>query len=782
MIDTTAKADDNIVDERKQLHLLEWLPVWGVLILVGLVYSPVIANAFNGDDFVHLTWLAQAIHNPELIWRNFHSPWLDITTAKFYRPLISLFMLADYVLWRGNGIGFHLTNLLCHLANTCLVWLILRQLSIKDNEQKLSYMWCVSSAALFGLYPLHPEAVSWITGRVDTFVTLFSLASMFFYMNWHASGVDNLKQRNGKWLLLCLFSMGLALLCKEMAIVLPAVFYIYELLMTNETATEWQNIGERLLLAMQKTSFCWCLLLLYFVVRYFSLGTLVGGYDNSFLSLDNCRIVLANWRHSLYFLCFPFNQTLLDQHSAINVLWGILLLGNVLLTIKGVFIERKNASIFLFLLAWLVLSLVPVIKLFNISPDLQGSRLAYLPSVPLCALFCFGYCFSYSKKLNTLVIVALGIMLSAAGAALLVNNSAWSQAETISQSILRELNSLSKSVNKDAIVYIVGLPDEVNGAYVCRNALDGMSKFPQISQDIRYCFNLDEINHVFPFGYARRSMIANKNRQTGQFFVWHAKKQKLDRFLLANSDLQQQLNLDFKKDISGRATIVDINLFGVPCFNIECLKVDADVNVTDQKRLQPTNYSLFYANDLCPQFDRKHSVDCLTKPDTRSLQMLFPLRGQADWAMGGNGLSLRLKCPKDFMIILRTISAEPINRVMPELSFQPNANQNILGFIELNDKYPTCQLNYSGRNIRGAEKLVLERTMPDQTFAVSNDVMINPVSTSPQTKELNGLNGLLLLSKQDFDGPGIYGIRLRALDSKNNPVGIAGDHIVITVK
>jgi len=82
-------------------------------------------------------------------------------------------MLSDYVIGKGNGIAFHLTNLFSHLANTCLLWLILKQLAIKNNGQQLNYIWCVGSAALFGLYPLHPEAVSWITGRVDTFVTLF---------------------------------------------------------------------------------------------------------------------------------------------------------------------------------------------------------------------------------------------------------------------------------------------------------------------------------------------------------------------------------------------------------------------------------------------------------------------------------------------------------------------------------------------------------------------------------------------------------------------------------
>src|SRR5271155_623323 len=154
MIDTTNLAGDQTTNQRANLNSLELLPLLGSLILVLLIYSPIMVNAFNGDDFVHLKWLSEAVKQPELVWRNFHSAWLDITTAKFYRPLISLFMLADYMIWRGNGIGFPLSN----------------------DKSKWNYIWCLSAATLFGLYPLHPEAVSWITGRVDTFVTLFSLA------------------------------------------------------------------------------------------------------------------------------------------------------------------------------------------------------------------------------------------------------------------------------------------------------------------------------------------------------------------------------------------------------------------------------------------------------------------------------------------------------------------------------------------------------------------------------------------------------------------------------
>src|SRR5271163_2966587 len=95
---------------------------YGALFLIALVtvvaYAPVIADFFHGDDYIHLTWLPKAVQNPDLIWRNFYTSWLDGFYALFYRPLISVFNVFDYVVWHGNGIGFHLTNLSAHLAAT----------------------------------------------------------------------------------------------------------------------------------------------------------------------------------------------------------------------------------------------------------------------------------------------------------------------------------------------------------------------------------------------------------------------------------------------------------------------------------------------------------------------------------------------------------------------------------------------------------------------------------------------------------------------------------------
>jgi hypothetical protein len=118
--DTQATANANCSGARAIAFAL----LFFALLLTFLAYSPILFNFFAGDDFVHLIWLKEAVKHTDLIWRNFYTSWLDGTTTKFYRPLISVFMVSDYVLWRGDGTGFHLTNLLFHLTSTAFIFLI----------------------------------------------------------------------------------------------------------------------------------------------------------------------------------------------------------------------------------------------------------------------------------------------------------------------------------------------------------------------------------------------------------------------------------------------------------------------------------------------------------------------------------------------------------------------------------------------------------------------------------------------------------------------------------
>ncbi len=103
-----------------------------------------------------------------------------------WHPLTWLSHMLDCTLFGLDPGWHHLTNLLFHVANTLLLFLVLKQMT--------GALWrSAFVAALFALHPLHVESVAWVAERKDvlsTFIDSFNnrIASGLrfsapFYMN-----------------------------------------------------------------------------------------------------------------------------------------------------------------------------------------------------------------------------------------------------------------------------------------------------------------------------------------------------------------------------------------------------------------------------------------------------------------------------------------------------------------------------------------------------------------------------------------------------------------------
>ena len=121
--------------------------------------------------------------------------------SNFYRPLQELSYFFDYRIWRLNPFGYHLTNILIHLANAILVYMFVVMLS-KSNPAGLV------TALLFVVHPIHTQAVTYIAGRADLLSFMFVLLSFVFSS-------------------FAVIFYLLALLAKESAIIFPIVFFVY---------------------------------------------------------------------------------------------------------------------------------------------------------------------------------------------------------------------------------------------------------------------------------------------------------------------------------------------------------------------------------------------------------------------------------------------------------------------------------------------------------------------------------------------------------------------------
>jgi tetratricopeptide (TPR) repeat protein len=172
------------------------------------------------DDGTHL------IHNPlyhPLTWHSFQMIWAH-PYAAMYLPLvytvwgvfIGLLELLIGSHWQTLPTLFLILNLIVHLLNTWLVFLLLQQLVKPPLSAKISPLWPAGLGAVtFLFHPLQVECIAWASGFKDMIWVTFALLAIQIYLR---------RPRFYKLWVSGLFLLALA--AKPTAVVLPALLWI----------------------------------------------------------------------------------------------------------------------------------------------------------------------------------------------------------------------------------------------------------------------------------------------------------------------------------------------------------------------------------------------------------------------------------------------------------------------------------------------------------------------------------------------------------------------------
>ena len=181
--------------------------VLGLLVVVS--YLPAMLwGGFVWDDGIFIE--AEPIRKVSGLWQIWFSP-TAIDQEAHYWPLVYTTFWLEHKLWGFAPAGYHIVNVLLHLANTLVVWHLLRRLSVPGA-------WVV--AAVFAVHPLHVESVAWVIERKDVLSGLFYLIAVLAWMRF----VERPCPRRYA-LPLVLYAAGL--LSKSIVITLPVALLIW---------------------------------------------------------------------------------------------------------------------------------------------------------------------------------------------------------------------------------------------------------------------------------------------------------------------------------------------------------------------------------------------------------------------------------------------------------------------------------------------------------------------------------------------------------------------------
>ncbi|MDP4008056.1 MAG: phospholipid carrier-dependent glycosyltransferase [Candidatus Peregrinibacteria bacterium] len=228
----------------KKVSNLKNRQVFIILFALGMIaYLNVMNGEFIWDDVILIT-KNEHVHSLSYIFTLFKESTLEGVGVEgnLYRPLVNMIFAIIYAFFGENEIAYHAFNILLHIGNAFLVFILLERLSFKRFGSLLA-------ASIFLLHPIQTESVSYIAGLPDVLNPFFILLGLVIF-----AGEDD-KPLNAKTKILVVIFTILALLSKETGIIFPALaglilFYKWDHLSQQKKSSMLQMIATMTLVTI----------------------------------------------------------------------------------------------------------------------------------------------------------------------------------------------------------------------------------------------------------------------------------------------------------------------------------------------------------------------------------------------------------------------------------------------------------------------------------------------------------------------------------------------------
>ncbi len=350
-----------------------------ILLGMGVIYYPALDSLFLLDDAANLKDMA------EIPGRGLSFYLFGSSAGPGGRPLSLLSFAMQYASWPLDPFAFKLANLLLHLFNGVLVFIICTRLF---NQTHSRWLACLVTAVWL-IHPVHLTTVLYVVQRMTLLSASFILTGILIYLFGRKAYLQRPVNRVAILTGITVYlAMSLAILGKESGILLPLYLLVLEFTLL-QTSTETDRVHDWRIRLVPVLIFPIILLLLYlfrdingyfgaFTIRDFTAGQRLLTEANVLLDYLKLILLPVSGAFSVFHDDYPVASGIFNPP---RTLFSLV----VLVTLTGAALYyRRRAPVASFAILWFLAG--HLLESSFIPLELYFEHRNYLPSLGIIIL------------------------------------------------------------------------------------------------------------------------------------------------------------------------------------------------------------------------------------------------------------------------------------------------------------------------------------------------------------------------------------------------------------
>jgi len=346
--------------ENKSSNRWIWYALVFVLIITFVIYFNTLKFGFL-DTWDDNLYIRDNISIKNLNWQNFKLFFSSIS-ANNYQPILLFFYALEYKIGSGSASIFHFNNILFHILNTYLVFILTRKISPK------SYIVALVTSAFFAVHPMHVESVAWVAETKDILYSFFFLLSLIMYTNY-------LNSHKSKFIIYAFVLFVLSCLSKSAAVILPLLMFLFDYYLVRKF--DWKIIIEKFPFLI--------ISLIFGLVAIYSQKGAIQDRAPDMSTIEHISIVSFSFMSYIFKVFIPFNLSAVYSYpiefgSKFSVTYYLSTLV-VLLLFYFVWYSRRWGRDIVFGFLFFIITIILVLQFVPVGGATMADRYTYIPYI-----------------------------------------------------------------------------------------------------------------------------------------------------------------------------------------------------------------------------------------------------------------------------------------------------------------------------------------------------------------------------------------------------------------